>query len=168
MPLCLTKKSIIMKTAIIYATGQGTTEKIAGQIQTELGNNAVLINLKHTKSIDFTSYDTIVIGGSIHAGQIQGNVKSFCKKNLVELLKKRVALYVCGMNEPEFENQLSNAFPELLRKHAITSKCVGGEFLFEKMNFIEKLIVRKVSGIYNNVSKIDEDRVKELINDLKK
>jgi menaquinone-dependent protoporphyrinogen oxidase len=157
-----------MKTAIIYATSHGTTEKVATQIQSELGSNTVLINLKQTKTIDLAPFDTVVIGGSIHAGQMQGRVKSFCKKNLVELLKKRVALYMCGMNEPEFESELSNAFPELLRKHAITSKSVGGEFLFEKMNFIEKLIVRKVSGIDQNVSKIDKVRVTELINDLKK
>lgn len=168
MPLCLTKKSIIMKTAIIFASSHGTTEKVAQQIQAELGSNTVLINLKQTKTIDLAPFDTIVIGGSIHAGQMQGRVKSFCKKNLVELLKKRVALYMCGMNEPDFETEFSNAFPELLRKHAITSKCVGGEFLFEKMNFIEKFIVRKVSGVDTNVAKINEDRVKELINDLKK
>lgn len=155
-----------MKTAIIFASSHGTTEKVAQQIQAELGSNTVLINLKQTKTIDLAPFDTVVIGGSIHAGQMQGRVKSFCKKNLVELLKKRVALYVCGMNEPEFEIQLSNAFPELLRKHAITSKCVGGEFLFEKMNFLEKLIVKKVSGISQCVSKIDEPKIMELVNEL--
>ncbi len=35
------------------------------------------------------------------------------------------------------------------------------------MNFIEKLIVKKVSGINQNVSKIDEDKIAELINDVK-
>ena len=101
------------------------------------------------------------------AGQMQGKVKSFCKKNLVDLLQKRVGLYMVGMNEPEFEAEFNNGFPELLRKHAITSKCVGGEFLFEKMNFFEKLIVKKVSGIDKSISKIDENKVKELVNDLK-
>lgn len=72
-----------------------------------------------------------------------------------------------GMNEPEFENEFNNAFPELLRKHAISSKCVGGEFLFEKMNFIEKLIVKKVSGIRKNVSKLDESKIAELVFEIK-
>ncbi len=72
-----------------------------------------------------------------------------------------------GMNEPQFETEFNNAFPELLRKHAITSKCVGGEFLFKKMNFIEKLIVKKVSGISHNVSKIDEEKVALLVHEIK-
>jgi menaquinone-dependent protoporphyrinogen oxidase len=155
-----------MKTAIIYATSHGTTEKVAKQIQGELGNNAQLFNLKENKTIDLSQFDQVVIGGSIHAGQMQGRVKKFCKQNMVDLLQKRVALYMVGMNEPEFETEFNNAYPELLRKHAITSKCVGGEFLFEKMNFLEKLIVKKVSGISHSVSKIDEPKIMELVNEL--
>ena len=156
-----------MKTAIIYATSHGTSEKVAQQIQVELGNNADLFNLKQNKNIDLIPFDTVVIGGSIHAGQMLGRVKSFCKKNLVELLKKRVARYMCGMNEPEFDAEFNNAFPELLHNHAISSKCVGGEFLFEKMNFFEKLIVKKVSGVDKSVSKIDEEKIKELVKEIK-
>ena len=158
-----------MKTAIIYASSHGTSEKVARQIQDGLGaDNANIINLKETRTVDLSQYDTLIIGGSIHAGQMQGRVKTFCKKNMVDLLQKRVGLFMVGMNEPEFENEFNSAFPELLRNHAITSKCVGGEFLFEKMNFIEKLIVKKVSGITQNISKIDEDKIAELVTDVKK
>ena len=157
-----------MKTAIIYASSHGSSEKVARQIRDGLGaDSASLINLKETKVVDLSQYDTLVIGGSIHAGQMQGRVKTFCKKNMVDLLQKRVGLFMVGMNEPEFENEFKNSFPELLRNHAITSKCVGGEFLFEKMNFIEKLIVKKVSGISHNLSKIDDEKIAELVGDIK-
>ena len=153
-----------MNTAIIYASSHGTTEKVAKQIQFGLGADSTrLINLKVTRTVDLSLFDTLIIGGSIHAGQMQGRVKTFCKKNMVDLLQKRVGLFMVGMNEPEFDNEFNNAFPELLRKHAITSKCVGGEFLFEQMNFIEKLIVKKVSGISQNISKIDESKISELV-----
>jgi menaquinone-dependent protoporphyrinogen oxidase len=157
-----------MNIAIIYSSSRGTSEKVAKQIQNGLGaDNASLINLKETKAIDLSLFGTLIIGGSIHAGQMQGRVKTFCKKNMVDLLQKRVALFMVGMNEPEFENEFNNAFPELLRNHAISSKCVGGEFLFEKMNFFEKLIVKKVSGITRNISKIDENKIGELISEVK-
>ena len=157
-----------MKTAIIYASSRGTTEKVAKQIQQGLGAEGTqLINLKSTKIFDLSLFDTLIIGGSIHAGQMQGRVKKFCKKNMVDLLQKRIGLFMVGMNEPEFENEFNNAFPELLRNHAITSKCVGGEFLFQKMNFIEKLIVKKVSGISHNLSKIDDEKIAELVGDIK-
>lgn len=155
-----------MKTAIIFATSHGTTEKVAQQIQSELGNNAQLINLKGSKAVDLSQFEQVIIGGSIHAGMMQGKVRDFCKKNLVDLLQKRVALFMCGMNEPDFETEFNNAFPELLRKHAITSKCIGGEFLFERMNFVERFIVNKISGVSQNVSKIDELKIMELVSDL--
>ena len=157
----------MMETAIIYASSHGTTEKIARQIQDGLGDDSTrLINLKETRTVDLSLFDTLIIGGSIHAGQMQGRVKTFCKKNMVDLLQKRVGLFMVGMNEPEFETEFNNAFPELLRNHAITSKCVGGEFLFEKMNFLEKLIVKKVSGISQNISKIDENKIAELVKEI--
>ncbi len=157
-----------MKTAVIFASSHGTTEKVAKQIQHGLGaDRAQLINLKATKTIDLSLFDILIIGGSIHAGQMQGKVKRFCKKNLVDLLQKRVGLFMVGMNEPEFETQFNNAFPELLRKHAVTSKCLAGEFLFEKMNFIERLIVKKVSGIKKDVSKIDEEKIAEWIEEIR-
>jgi len=34
------------------------------------------------------------------------------------------------------------------------------------MNFIEKLIVKKVSGITHNISKINEDKISELVYDI--
>jgi menaquinone-dependent protoporphyrinogen oxidase len=154
-----------MKTAIIYATSHGSTEKVAKQIQSELGEaNTQLFNLKASKSIDLSPFEQVIIGGSIHAGQVQGKVKKFCKQNMVDLLQKRVALYLCAMNEADFDLEFNTAFPELLRNHAVSCKVVGGEFLVEKMNFFERLIIRKISGITQSVSKIDEEKVKELIN----
>jgi menaquinone-dependent protoporphyrinogen oxidase len=158
-----------MKTAIIYATTHGTAEKVAQRIQAELGvSSSQLFNLKASKIIDLSQFEQVVIGGSIHAGQVQSRVRDFCKRNMVDLLQKRVALFICAMNEPEFETEFNSAFPELLRKHAISCKVVGGEFLLEKMNFIERFIVRKVSGVSQTVSKIDENKILSLVEELNK
>jgi len=149
-----------MRTTIIYATSHGTSEKVANLIKEKHKNcETTLFNLKEGKTIDLSLYDNIIIGGSIHAGSIQSSVKEFCKKNLVELLQKRLALYVCAMNEPEFESELKNAFPELLYNHAYVKEVVGGEFLFDKMNFIEKMLVRNISGIKETTSKINHSKI---------
>lgn len=157
-----------MKTAVIYASSHGTTEKVAEKIKTGLGENGIVtFNLKTNKNIDLSLYDNIVIGGSIHAGSVQGSVKEFCKKNMVDLLQKRVALYVCAMNEPEFEQELKGAFPEMLYNYAICKKVVGGEFNFDKLNFLERIIVKKVSGISESVEKINNSAIDEIISSLK-
>ncbi len=157
-----------MKTAVIYATSHGTTEKVAQKIKSGLGENGIVtFNLKTNKTIDLSPYENIVIGGSIHAGSVQGSVRDFCKKNMVDLLQKRVALYVCAMNEPEYEQELKSAFPEILYNYAVCKKVVGGEFNFEKMNFLEKIIVKKVSGISETVEKIDNAAIEEIVTSLK-
>ena len=155
-----------METAIIYATSHGTTEKVAQKIKMEIGDDSTLFNLKTNPSIDLSQFDAVIIGGSIHAGNIQRKVKDYCSSNLVDLLQKKVGLFICGMNEPQLEVEFKNAYPELLRKHAVTTKCVGGEFLFEKMNFFERFIVRKISGVSQSVSKIDEAKVHEIVREM--
>jgi hypothetical protein len=35
------------------------------------------------------------------------------------------------------------------------------------MNFLEKLIVKKVSGITETISKIDENKIRELVSEVK-
>ncbi|CAN5505516.1 hypothetical protein BH23BAC1_BH23BAC1_30740 [soil metagenome] len=59
------------------------------------------------------------------------------------------------MNEEKAEEEFNNAFPEELRHHAVATGIMGGELLFEKMNFMEKFIVKTVSGQKETVSKIN-------------
>ncbi len=153
-----------MTTAIIYATTHGTTEKVALRMQHLLGDqNSLMINLKNIKNVDLKQYDKIIIGGSIHAGMLQKSVKGFINKNKDELLQKPLGLFICGMNVPEYQAQIERAFPESLRKHAKSVKVAGGEFLFDKMNLFQKIIVRKISGIKESVSKIDDKKIEEFI-----
>ncbi|MCB8965137.1 MAG: flavodoxin domain-containing protein [Bacteroidales bacterium] len=151
-----------METAIIYATSHGTTEKVANIIASRL-DRATLINLKKSAHIDLSQFQQVIIGGSIHAGSIQRKVREFCNTNMVQLLQMRVGLFICAMNEPEFDNELKMAFPEVIRNHAISQRVVGGEFIIERMNFIERFLVKKISGVSQTTSKIDDGAISELI-----
>jgi menaquinone-dependent protoporphyrinogen oxidase len=156
-----------MNTAIIYATSHGTTEKVAHTIAKSLGTDTCSVfNLKTSKNINLSKYNQVIIGGSIHAGTIQNSVKSFCKKSLIDLLEKRVGLFLCAMNVKDYQTEFDNAFPEILRNHAVSKQVVGGEFLIEKMNFIERFLVRKISGVSQTVSKIDNEAVNQLITNI--
>ena len=53
------------------------------------------------------------------------------------------------------KEQFANAFPNDFRKHAVAEGLFGGEFLISQMNFIEKMIVKKVSGVSNETSNLD-------------
>lgn len=156
-----------MQTAIIYVSNHGTTEKIAKYISENIGKDkTTLINIKKYSNINLDNFTHIIIGGSVHAGQVQTRLKKFVNTYKSVLLTKKTALFLCGMNEPEYNKQLENAFPESLRLSARTVKMVGGEFLLEEMNFIEKAIVKRIAKVKESVSKINYEEIDNLIYEL--
>ncbi len=156
-----------MNTLIIYTTRHGCTEKCAIKIKDMLQDQAGLINLKKTKFVDISNYDTIIIGGSIHMGQVQKQVKNFTLRNVDILKNKKVGLFLCCMEEGESaETQFNNAFPEDLRKHASATGLFGGEFNLQKMNFIEKFMIKKIANVDKSISRISEQNIITFVNRL--
>lgn len=155
-----------MKTAIVYSTTHGTTEKVATMISELAQSETELINLKKVKNVDLSAYDRVVIGGSIHAGKIQNNIQDFCKSHMQELTVKPLGLFMSCMDEEKSQLQFDTAFPEELRKHAVTAKVTGGEFNFDRMNFMEKFLVKRIAGVKESVSKINKQKVEELVKEM--
>jgi len=159
-----------MKIAIIYASKYGTTEKVAGSIADKLkGTNEVaLFSLKQNPKPDISTFEMVIIGSSIYAGQASKKMKTFCKENESLLLQKKIGLFICGMHpdKEEQEKELKNAFPEVLLKKSEATSFLGGEYLFEQMNFFERMIIKKVAKTTNNVQQIDWEEVGEFVKKL--
>jgi len=149
-----------MNTLIVYASKYGTTEKCAKLIKKELNDQVELINLKKLKDVNLSKYDKVIIGGSIYIGKIQKEVTEFCSKYLDILKEKRIGLFVCGMQDADVINtELSQSFPIELLKIAEVKEYLGGEFLIDKMGFMDKMIVKNVSKVTSNKSNILEDKI---------
>ncbi len=144
----------------------GTTEKVARIIKHSSKHQVFLNNLKKFPKPNLVDYDIVIIGSSIHAGTIPKRLKSYIKKNEVNLLSKQLALYMCCMHTEQVESQFNTNYPENLREHAFASACVGGEFLFEKMNRLEKTIIKKIAGHSNSISEIKQDDLQAFIHAL--
>jgi len=149
-----------MKTIIIYGTKHGCTEKCAKILSEKLTGKIDLYNLKEKKDIDISQYDKVIIGGSMYIGKIRKEVSEFCLKNLSILKDKKLGLFICCMGEGDsVEKQLNEAFPQELIENAVAKESFGGEFIFKKMNFLERLIVKKVSKIEKDVSNISDEKI---------
>jgi menaquinone-dependent protoporphyrinogen oxidase len=143
-------------------TRHGCAEKAAALLEEKMNDDVTIINLKKNSKPDLSKFDTIIIGGSIHAGKIQKGIKNFCQKNLDTLLKKRLGLFLCCMEEGETaQKQFDEAYSEELRNHAAAAGLFGGEFDLNKMNFFERAIVKKVGNISENVSKLNEAAISQ-------
>lgn len=156
-----------MKTAIIYLSRHGTTEKVAHMICDRLPEDEItLINLKEVPGPDLATFERIVIGTSVYAGDVRKPFKKFCTtENLCLFACKELGLFVCGMEEDEFKQtqELERAFPEQVRRFAKAKAFVGGEFLFDKMSFFEKIIVKKVTKVSSTISRIDTGALDKFI-----
>lgn len=153
-----------MKTLIVYATKHGCTENCSFILKDKLIGDVITVNIKKDILPDITSFDNIIIGGSIYAGKIQKEISEFCTKNLNALKNKKVGLFICGMQNGDMaETQLNNSFPEELVAHAAAKKPFGGEFIFKKMNLIERFIVKIISKTKEDVSSISTENIDEFV-----
>lgn len=144
-----------------------TTEKVAELIKRGLADEDVdMVNLGNTKPSSLDKYDTIIIGGSIHMGIIQKKISRFCSSNLSLLLSKNIGLFMCYMETEKGNEEFEQNFPERLRSHARANGLLGGEFLLEKMNFFEKMIVKKIANINKSISKLKMEKINEFIVDM--
>lgn len=156
-----------MKTLIVYQSSHGCTEKCAEKVKSGLTGEIEVVNLKKNSRVDIAPYDTVIVGGSIHAGRIQGKVKGFCSRNQEALLTKKLGLYICCMEEERDQEEFDANYPEVLRNHATAKGIFGGEFDFDRMGFIAKAIVKKVAGTTESVSKIREDAIKKFVEEIR-
>jgi menaquinone-dependent protoporphyrinogen oxidase len=150
-------------------SSHGCTANVVSEMAEKLDGEVTTINLKKDDIPFLTDFDRIIIGGSIHAGQIQKRVKEFCNQSLDILVKREVGLFICCMEEGEkAQQQLQSAFPKELFQHAKTTAILGGEFNFKKMNFIEKAVIKKVAKVNESVSKIDYIAIDKFVGQLDK
>ena len=155
------KKKTDMKLIIIFESLHGTTAKCARKLSELINCNIHIAQLKENENIRINEFDVIIIGGSIHLGVIQTRVENFIKKNHAVLLEKKLGLYLCCMEVGENARmQFEKAYPADLRKKALVTSLFGGEFNLGKMNFFEKKLTRKLTGIKSSVSRINEDEIR--------
>lgn len=148
-----------MKTLIAYSTKHGCTEKLANMLAEQLNGDKDLMNIDKNKVTDLTSYDTVIIGGSILAGRVRKNAIKFCNQHMDELKQKNLGIFISCMDDENEENYLKEQFPEELVNHSKALGYFGGEIIFDKMGFLEKFMMKMITK-----SKKNDDSKKEVEN----
>ncbi len=149
-----------MKTLIAYATKHGSAENSAKKLAKKLNGEVDLVNLKKNKKIDIDQYDRVIIGSSVYVGKIRKEARLFSEERLTELQNKEIGLFICCMSEDEkAEQQLKDNFPEELVNKAVVTGVFGGEFDFDKMNFLEKIAIKKITGVEESQSNLMNENI---------
>lgn len=148
-------------TLIVFASNHGAVEKCARELFRQLDGKVDICNLNLREyTPDLTKYDSIIIGGSIHSGEIQEVIAEFCDNNLNTLATKRLGLFIsCLYSGEKALKQLDNAFPEKLSRVAVARDYFGGKVDKMKLSFWERIITNQMIESEDLVVKLSKERI---------
>ena len=133
------------KSLILFQSSHGNTEKILKSIAEDAKADVDLAPLKKFDTSKLDEYERIALGGSIHAGKIQKNVKAFAEKHAGALKKKPLALFVGCLDRENYGNYIEASFPESLTAHAELKTSIGGDVVMEKLPGIMRMLMKKIT-----------------------
>lgn len=156
-----------MKTLIAYATKHGAAKNCAQKLAEKLEGDVDLVNLKRRRDIDLADYDRAVIGSSVYMSRIRKEARKFCQAREDELVNMVTGYFLCCMREGEdaVEQMKENFSGELLNS-AVATGIFGGEFKFDDMNFLERLIIKVVRGTDESESNIKEEEINQFAEEM--
>lgn len=152
-----------MKTLIAYFSRHGCTKKCVGILADYLDSEIDFIDLSRSSAsdVDVLKYDSIILGSPVYYGNIAKEVKSFAESESYKLKQKKLGLFTCGMQDQwRAKEQIESNYPKELLDIAETRACFGGEYHFDRMSLMEKMITRKVAKVNKDVSTVDEEAIK--------
>lgn len=146
-----------MKPIIIYLSKTGFTKRYARWIGEAL--NCPVIPYEKRDTLDLSSYDTVLYGGGIHVGMIQG-IKWF-KHQLPSLTDKKLVVFATGASPaglPATAESLKQNFTT--EEHAMVKVFyLEGGLNYEKMRLPNRLLMKIMYKVLSSKkNKTEEER----------
>lgn len=123
--------------AVVYKSDYGAARSYAIYIAKAL--NADLYDLRRIKEFDFSRYDTIVFGGGLYAGKVNG--LHFLSSHALELTGKKLCVYTTGISDPTLdenvcrtEKTVKKALPDPIAEN-IHVFCFRGGIDYDELSF---------------------------------
>lgn len=163
-----------MNAIILYASKYGSTKTLAERMGKEMGCDVCDIK-SYKGAID--AYDMVVFGANVYAGMLAKECKAFIKENQNVLVDKKTAMFLCGLQKDTQEKVIRENLGEDFYKQLISADTLGGTLDFQKMNFMERQIIKAInkktpmfelSKKNELVILLDEDRIKSFVGELKR
>lgn len=134
-----------MKTLIAYSSKYGTAAEAARRLADLLNGTTTLHDLDRDTPPSLSEYDSVVVGGSVYAGVLRKAAKAFCEGNSGTLQQKKLGLYVCCASPTDGLKYIEENLPAQLVAHCTAKGAFGGELKFDKMNFVERPLLKMIA-----------------------
>jgi len=157
-----------MKTLVVYSSKYGATEKCAKMLKDKLGETCSLANIATESHPPLEDYEIVMIGSSIYAGKMRPEIISFVTKNEEVLQAKNIGVFLCCKDQgQEAISYISQNMPTWVIEKAFIQSAFGHEINLEKMNFVERNILKMIFKVKESYSKIDEKKINETVEAIK-
>jgi menaquinone-dependent protoporphyrinogen oxidase len=156
-----------MKTLIIYGSKYGFTETLAKKLAGKVKGEVKLVEAKKADKLKLVEYNQVVIGTPIYMGNIYKDVKNFCQKHKDEILASNYRFFVVGLGGPiESMKNFDTSMDGELIEHAIENAYFGGAIFLDKMNFLERAMMKKFGQSGTLYEGINEDEIEAFASSL--
>lgn len=157
-----------MKSIIIYTTKYGSVAKAAQMLKAKLGGDVAVADAGREAVPDLSGYDRVMLGGSIYVGKVQKKLTAYINAHLPELLEKRVGLFLCaGQDDPVQQvAQMEQNFPAPLYQKATAKGFFGDEVYIEKVNWFERLALKKIKGVTRSYSRLSDEAIERFAREM--
>lgn len=151
-----------MSTLMVFSSKHGTTRKCAQTIASRIQCNLIDCS---SKLIDFKDYTDVIFCTPIYFGSISSCMKKLIKNYINVLSGCSLRVYTCGLGGTE---SAKAAVDRSFSKYGLTiiHEHLGGEVVWECLNFFERLIIKAVLK-EEPVPTLDVEKLDKIINNLK-
>lgn len=144
------------KTAIIYASHDGHTQRISETLQSllhEKGHDAVLIPIQQFSATQLADYELLVFGSPIRYGKHLPDMVRFITDNQAALTAKQTAFFSVNLtarkpnrNTPETSNYVKKFLAKLSWQPDIV-EVFAGKLNYPIYRFFDKVMIRFIMWI---------------------
>lgn len=129
-----------MQTLILYTSNVGSTKAYAEEIAMGIGSEAIPFQKRKFSKMDLSSYDTIVYGGWIKGGHIEG-IDEFLSR-WDDMSGKNVIVFSVGMGfvSKDYRDNLISS--NLLDLYHLRFYPLRGSFDYSKLHFPENMMIK--------------------------
>jgi menaquinone-dependent protoporphyrinogen oxidase len=157
-----------MKTLILYASKYGAACGIARRIANKI-DGAVTHDLKQKNFLEIADFDCVIIGGSVYAGMVRKEVKTFIAQNAGAFRGKKIGLFLSGMDTDESKQKacFDANFPADFLQTVKAKGFLGGIFDPKKAGALERFIFKLVTKRSEYTDNINNERISLFAEEMK-
>jgi menaquinone-dependent protoporphyrinogen oxidase len=146
-----------MNAIVVFDTKHGSSADVAARIAERLGEGSRLVFLgdRGAERVDLSDCELVVLGGPVYAGSWSKRAAAFARLREAELAGKKFAYFLVGMVPGDGTEAASRTLPPALADAAAASAKFGGAYRWSSLNFLERLIIKAVSGKGGDIEATD-------------